>query len=287
MHHRHRQLCLYEISFVMLHVILPTDFSDNSLHAGRYAARLLGVDEVSWTVVHMYLDADPTVTSWAGMAEELYKAAMQGMQDWESRLRADEVFKGAKLHCEVQYGPLTGVLNDLSAERGVDLVVMGTLGRTGSGILGSNAAAVVKHSRTPVLVVPAKARPGATRRILFADDQRGVGEADARMLLHIAKRTGAEVVLAHVLRHADELPDPRLVAKFGELFRAMPHRFASAEGKDIAGVIDLLAGKEQADMIAVMHRHAGFFEGLFRTSTAKRLALHTDVPLLVLQEGRP
>lgn len=36
-------------------------------------------------------------------------------------------------------------------------------------------------------------------------------------------------------------------------------------------------------MIAVLHRHAGFLEDLFRISTAKRLALHTNLPLLVMQ----
>jgi len=46
-----------------------------------------------------------------------------------------------------------------------------------------------------------------------------------------------------------------------------------------------LAEKEGADMIAVLHRHTGFMEGLFHRSTAKRLALYTDTPLLVMPEA--
>src|SRR5690606_18305938 len=101
--------------------------------------------------------------------------------------------------------------------------------------------------------------------------------------------TGAETVLAHVLRSADEEPDADLVALFDDLLKDLPHRFAAAEGEDVAGAIELLADKEQADMVAVLHRHAGFVEGLFHASTAKRLALTIALPLLVLPgpDGKP
>ena len=39
-----------------------------------------------------------------------------------------------------------------------------------------------------------------------------------------------------------------------------------------------------ANAMVVLHRHLGAVEGLFHKSTAKKLALHTHVPLLVLQQ---
>lgn len=233
--------------------------------------------------MHSYLDAEPPASSWGGLAEELFRAAKQGMQEWEARIRGEEAFQGAVVHSDVIYGPLPMVLNEMGAEHHADLVVMGTQGRSGAGILGSNAAGVVKQSRYPVLVVPAKAVQRTVRRILVADDQRGMGPEEAGILLDVAARTRAELVLAHVLRDGDEVPDPEQVAALDGLFQGMPHRFVAEEGKDVAGVIDFLADREAADLIAVLHRHAGFFEGLFHTSTAKRLALNTAIPLLVMQ----
>ncbi|MBZ0204959.1 MAG: universal stress protein [Flavobacteriales bacterium] len=267
----------------MVNILLPTDFSDNSFHAGAYAARLFGTKDVSYTLVHTYLDADPSITPWAGMGPELYKAAAEGMRDWEERLRVSGLFGKEPLATEVIYGPLQSMLNDLGKERKADLVVMGTQGRSGAGLLGSNAAAMVKHSNFPVLVVPNKTEVRSVSRILFADDQKGVEVAGTRMLLHIALSAGAEIILAHVLRHKDDVPDPEIIAMYEELLQAVPHRFMATEGEDVAGAIDYLAEQEGADMIAVLHRHTGFFEGLFKTSTAKRLALHTNVPLLVMQ----
>jgi nucleotide-binding universal stress UspA family protein len=163
---------------------------------------------------------------------------------------------------------------------------MGTQGASGADFLGSNAGAVVKHSRIPVLVVPGRSSQGPVRRILFADDEREMEPRDLRMLLDVARRTRAEVLLTHVLTDLEEVPDEALVAEYGELFRDIPHRFTTGEGKDVAAAIDLLADREGADMVAVMHRHTGFLEGLFHVSTAKRLALHTHIPLLVLQKDR-
>ena len=268
----------------MIHILLPTDFSTNSLHAATYAVRLLGTQDVTYTLVHTYLDADPSVTSWAGMAEGLYKAAVDGMKDWEVRVRASVPFEDATVHTEVLYGPLPNMINELGQEKKADLVVMGTEGHSGAGIMGSNAGAMVKHSKFAVLVVPNKAEAGTVTKILYADDQKGVEVAGTRMLLNIALRSNAEIVLAHVIQDPDDLPDPQVVAMYAELLQAIPHRFISEEGKDTAGVIDLLAEREGADMIAVLHRHTGFFESLFRTSIAKRLALHSNTPLLVLQD---
>jgi nucleotide-binding universal stress UspA family protein len=270
--------------FLMAHLVLATDFSDNSLHAAQYAAGLFGVKDHVYTLLHAYMDAASFDNSWPGMADDLYQAAMQGMGEWADRLRAMPAFAGVVLNTEVLNGVLPMALNDLGREKHADLVVMGTRGRSGAALWGSNAAAVVKRSTLPVLVVPAQAVSRPVKRILFADDQKGVEVAGTRMMLRIALTTGAEVVLAHVVKDKDEEPDAEVVEMFEELLQAVPHRFVAVEGEDVAGAIELLADKEQADMVAVLHRHTGFLEGLFHASTAKRLALNTDLPLLVMPE---
>lgn len=269
----------------MYHLLLPTDFSENSFRAAEYAVGLFGVDGIRYTLLHTYFDADPTISGWSGIADEVYKAAMQGMEDWAARVRKLEGLQGGKVATEVRYGPLTGVLNEVGDEHGADLVVMGTLGRSGAGLLGSNAVSVVKHGKLPVIVVPGRAKEQAPARILFADDQRGMDATDLQVLLALARHRGLEVVLAHVLRTGDEEPDQELIEEFEALFQGIPHRYVAEQGRDIAAVIDSLAMREEADLIAVLHRHVGFLEGLFHTSTAKRLALYTDTPLLVLRDS--
>jgi nucleotide-binding universal stress UspA family protein len=237
--------------------------------------------------MHAYIDMDPSLSSWPGMADEIYKASMDGMGIWAERARALPELAGAVVRTEVLYGALPEMLNGLAKEKRGDIVVMGTLGSSGNDMLGSNAGEVVKHSKVPVLVVPNKAELRPVKRILYADDEQRVEVAGSRMLIDIALRTKAEVILAHVLKDEDELPDPNVVAMYQELLQAVPHRFISGEGKHLAGVIDHLADREHADMVALLHHRTGFLENIFHKSTAKRLALHTHIPLLVLQQLDP
>ncbi len=268
----------------MAHILLPTDFSENSFHAGLYAARLFGTADHVYTLVHAYMDVAPSTDPWPGVSDEFYKAALDSMAESTARVKSSKEFAGAEVRSEVLYGPFPDMLNQIGKEKAADIVVMGTMGSAGAGLMGSNAGEVVKRSRLPVLVIPNQAELRPVNRILYADDDRHVEVAGSRMLLHIALRTKAEIVLAHVLKNADDVPDPEMVAMHEELFQAIPHRFTSAEGNEIAAAIDLMADQEKADMVAVVHRHSGFLEGLFHTSTAKRLALYTKLPLLVLQQ---
>jgi nucleotide-binding universal stress UspA family protein len=55
----------------------------------------------------------------------------------------------------IEGNPADGIVR-FATENGIDLIVMGTLGRTGIShlLLGSVAENVVRHSKTQVLVVP-------------------------------------------------------------------------------------------------------------------------------------
>jgi len=103
-------------------------------------------------------------------------------------------------------------------------------------------------------------------------------------LIELAKRTNAEVVLAHV---RDNIPafDKRADRKHvAELFDGVPHAFVTVQGDEVMKTMDDLARQGRIQLVAVIHRQKGFWEGLFHSSKAKRMALHTTVPMLVLPE---
>lgn len=264
-----------------MRLILPTDFSENAFQAAVYTARLLGVKDTGYTLLHTWFDPDPSVGTWARVGTGLHQAAMDGMRAWEMRVREADAFAGADIQAEVIHGPCTKVVEALAKERKADLVAMASLGQTGLGFLGSNAAAMVRNGHVPVLVVPAKAHLGGMARILFADDRRGASSAELGLLLHLARLTGAEIVVAHVGRDGTGAESRLDEAVFG----GVAHRHVQAEGKDVASVLDGMAVDEKAGMIAVLHRDKGFLEGLFHGSTSKQMALQAGLPLLVLQEA--
>lgn len=266
----------------MKHLLVATDFSDGSLNACRYALALFPTTDHHITLVHAYVEPVPGYTAMVQMTSTAYADSVEAMAGFVSRLRSEMSVSDPLPATKVVMGLLASVINDACNAQQVDLIVMGTQGAGGS-MFGSHAATVAKSGRVPVLIVPQGARYKRVQRIILADDHQGISATDLHMVAELAQRHGAEVVIAHVLRDPDEQPNPLVIEQYDKAFAEVPHRYTSATGPTVDVALCGLAETEEADLLAVLHRHTGFFAGLFHGSIAKQLALHSHLPLLVLE----
>lgn len=142
-------------------VLCPTDCSDASrpaLEYGHFIAKTFGSELHVlhvWHVNHhvrpdlsVWLDAQgrqPLATFVAAEAEEHARQFLKGM--------APAIQDAAQL--SVVHGEPWRAINDTAQQGGMDLIVMGTHGRTGVAhlTLGSVAEKVVRHAHCPVLTV--------------------------------------------------------------------------------------------------------------------------------------
>ena len=142
-------------------ILCPVDFSDSSREAMRQAADLVKATGGALTLFHVvhvpvtaYGDGGPMLpSSGPELTENLGKAAAKSLDEW--RKRAEEMGV-KKVATQVVAGvPWNMIIEALEADRGYDLVVIGTHGRTGIGrvLLGSVAERVVRHAPGAVLVV--------------------------------------------------------------------------------------------------------------------------------------
>jgi universal stress protein A len=153
------------------HILVPTDFSPQADAALRYALDLAAVLDARVHLVHVV--EDPVA---AGMwSAEFYTVTVAGLQislvkDSEQHLRrivAESGIATGALTSEVRTGPAARVIVDAAAERGDDLIVMGTTGRTGLAhvVMGSVAEKVVRLAHCPVLTIGSgTSRPPAESR---------------------------------------------------------------------------------------------------------------------------
>jgi nucleotide-binding universal stress UspA family protein len=95
-------------------------------------------------------------------------------------------------------------------ERAYDLVVVGSRGRRGITrfLLGSTAARVVQHSQISVLIV--KGSQPSLQKILVCTGGEERGEEDVRFGGIIARSTGAQVTILHVMSQLPLTPGARL-----------------------------------------------------------------------------
>jgi nucleotide-binding universal stress UspA family protein len=154
-------------------ILVPTDFSTTSDAALDYANLLAERSGASLQLLHV-ID-DPFVTE--GLAAEAYiaeapmlRSAM--LRDAQSRLADRAVLKqpgGARVDTEVLFGHGAKTIAEYAAERGVDLIVMGTHGRTGVAhlLLGSVAERVVRTASCPVLTVRHRKAPKPHTELVY------------------------------------------------------------------------------------------------------------------------
>jgi nucleotide-binding universal stress UspA family protein len=140
-------------------IVLPTDFSGCANYALPYAAAIARATNATIICVHVVEPIVPAV-GYTGLAEPLPIADIsEQLEDSAERElpKLGECDECAGLNVEevMVHGDAAAEIVRVAEERGADLIVISSHGRTGLGriLFGSTAEAVVRHASCPVLVV--------------------------------------------------------------------------------------------------------------------------------------
>ncbi|HRH68147.1 MAG TPA: universal stress protein [Flavobacteriales bacterium] len=266
----------------MMNIALPTDLSETSFKAATFAFDLYGTAGTKYTLVHAYLKPAFDNALLPRIGNSTQREAVNGLRRFERRCR--QYADRAVIAKRTSHFSLVDVLNELDRNKGVDMIVMGTQGAGNYGLVGSNTKAVVLGASAPVITVPSQWAPAPVKRIMLADDGGSLDRFTLEPLVALARRTGAEVVLAHVRENTVSFDKHADRAQVAELLSGIRHSFVTVQGDEVSREIDGLARQGGVQLVAVIHRQRGFWEAMFHGSKAKRMALHTTVPLLVLPE---
>jgi nucleotide-binding universal stress UspA family protein len=203
-------------------------------------------------------------------------------------------FKRIDTKTVVSEGVIGDVLPKIVAEKEVDLIVMGTHGRTGMSrlLLGSAVEAVCRVATCPVLTVGPSlaARPATTfSRILFPTDLSDDSSRILPYLRQLAEEYQAEITVLHVM--PEELVNNPDAARLAEPIRYMLNQtfrpelpglkteFLIGFGETVETVLRT-ARARKADLIA-MGIHSAFLPGLqLKSSTVYHIMAGANCPVL-------
>jgi nucleotide-binding universal stress UspA family protein len=135
-------------------ILVPTDFSDHARQAIRYACELARRFECE---LHLLNVVQPLTTnvSYGGPIPDVLLHPEQPAQAELDKLSEPGLEQISKVERTVRTGPPFLEIVRYARERDIDLIVMGTHGRTGlvHALIGSVAEKVVRKSPCPVLTV--------------------------------------------------------------------------------------------------------------------------------------
>jgi nucleotide-binding universal stress UspA family protein len=184
-------------------ILFATDFSQAADAAApiaiqiarRYGAKVYGVHVNRFDD---YTAAAPN--AWAAMAEAAEKETKEDAGRLNGQLQSIEH------EVVIGEGNLWEVLSNVIQQKEIDLVVVGTRGRTGFGktLLGSVAEQILRQSPCPVLTVGPHVNPWSDeyakmREILYATDLTTDTPVAAPYAISLAQENQAHLVLLHVI----------------------------------------------------------------------------------------
>lgn len=272
----------------MAHILVPTDFSKNSLKAAQYAVQLFGTAGNTFTVINTYMLPRGAATTMWSIDGLLAKESNEGVEIFIQRMREDPLLADADLVGVSAMGDLPNVVRGYSnTAQPPTMVVMGTLGASGlkEVLMGSNTADVIKRGGIPVLAVPNDTPHKLPERIMLADDGGPVDPGSTKALVELARATKAHVMVVRVSIIGQEESETTSDSAYATLLKDIPSSFHYISGENVDMALNELAEKSGVDMTVVLHRQRGLFDQLFHRSTASKLAMHTRIPMLVLQQA--
>src|SRR5690554_5594956 len=164
---------------IMKKILLPTDFSDNSWNAIKYAIQLFENEECVFNILNTYMpvvyDVDYSLgyANQFDMGEMIRDISIRKLNEFMDKI--SETFKENPKHqfkTLSQFDTLVSGIENFLSENETYLIVMGTKGATGAKevLFGSNTVHTFKKVNRPILAIPSGFEYEKPVNILFPSD---------------------------------------------------------------------------------------------------------------------
>ncbi|MCP4884084.1 MAG: universal stress protein [Flavobacteriales bacterium] len=276
----------------MKNILLPTDFSDNSINAIEYASQLfkeipckfylLNVFKIPYLANEELMDQN--VAELAALEEEMYDNSKLEMEKLLELLPTNKFHEFKTIS---DYNLFNLAVHQVVEEKNIELIIMGTKGATGAKeiFMGSNTGDVVMRSSCNVIAVPEKHSFKTPKEIVFPTDfQIEYDLEDLAPLISLAEMNGSSIRIVHFSEQTDlDQIQEENKRKLSSFLVNVPHEYFTLSSSDFVEGLNCFAqSRGNIDMIVIIGRHYGFFQRLFFKPKVRSLSFHTNIPLFVI-----
>jgi nucleotide-binding universal stress UspA family protein len=271
----------------MLHILVPTDFSDLSKVAIRYALSMAKKMDGKVTLLHV-VDIGEHAASMRlrlnSFIDELIRIAADDFDQLQAEIKKYNKTGRAIKHDIIQGTSFVDSVSNYAKKVKAHYIIMGTHGASGlkKVVMGSNTASMLEASTVPVLAIPSEATYKTFKNVVYATDLKNT-QKELKALLKVLKDSKPVVHIIHVAEDRIAATDAetkldKIIAKVGYkniLVRVLVH-------KDPVPAINDYVNKIKIDMLTMFPHHYSFFEKLFKRSVTKQMTYQNMVPLLAI-----
>jgi len=271
--------------------LVPTDFSETSKNAARYAVELAQDDPETTIILYNIYDrlapgSDGSLLTESD--EDRKKVLNQALHNLEIELH--EISTVRIEYVAEEGGSLVESIEKYVRYNGISCVIMGITGATRleQVFFGSNALNMARQGVCPVIIVPPNAEFKKIRNVMLLSDFKNVKSttpvAQIRLLLDIFKPNLhiVNVDSEHHVQLTDEFKRERDWME--KTFSEYNPEFYFIRIYDFLEAIHVFTSDHNIDLIVTVPRKHSFLSGLYKTSHTKKLAYHSHIPVAAIHE---
>ena len=276
----------------MKNILLPTDFSDNSINAIRYAVQLFKKEKCTFYVLNTYtptiyyieyvpINADPS-----GLSNAIRDNLLADLGNIVAKLKSE--FKNPKHQFETiaAFNTLVLGISEVIRDKNIDYIVMGTKGATGAKeiLFGSNTVHVLKNAKCPVLAIPSDFKFEPLHDILFPTDyELDYQDKHLQPILNLAQSFGARLNILNA-SYGYDLSETQEVnkKKLDTYFKSIANVFHSVSNQTVQEAITNFQMNVRVNLLVMINNKHSFFENLLFKNTINQIGFHLDIPFLVI-----
>ena len=265
-------------------ICCPTDFSDHSILAVKYAMHLALATNSSLHLIAAY-EVPRKAASFIQLKDIIREHNENDMATLIDQIKIESNGE-LEIFSEVRNSMAVNFILKYSQEQDIDLVIMGTQGNNSMRTLvfGSTTKKVSQRSKIPVLAVPQDIATHLTsNKLVMAIDDKGILDGNIfQVPRKIAKRLNLKIDLLHIQNEVkEEFPfDPFITEYLDQVLGEV----IIEKAKDPVKAIKEYVEKTNVGMLIMLRRPKSFFQRLFiKGNTAAEIVM-TNIPLLILPD---
>lgn len=279
----------------MISILLPTDFSENSMNAIKYALEFFKYQKVNFYFMHAYQnefynhDELKSREIFDDILDSVRNQSQNGLEKLLTTVKELAPNPRYTYHTISAYNNLVDEVNLIADAKNIDLIVMGTKGKSDERhiVFGSNTFQVLKYVKCPVLAIPSNYTNTQPKRILFPTNYLiPYKRRELKLVCELAAPYRSIIDVLYVSQ-SDKLSirqeDNQRFIK--ETICKNQINFHTKHSKKIAESIKDFITDNDIDMLVMVNTQHSFLEDMLFPSNIDKVSLNLKIPLLALQNA--
>ncbi|WP_026452407.1 universal stress protein [Aequorivita capsosiphonis] len=275
----------------MKNILLPTDFSENSKNAIKYAIKIYEGETCTFHILNSqkpsnYITAD-VVSRASGVS------VYEGVLD-DNKVKLDEMVQFCKSISEgedfsfkpkLDFDNIVDAVNQVIASNNIEVIVMGTNGATNASevLFGSNTLKIIRNASCPIIAVPEGYIYQKIASVLLSlNYQYDITGENFKILLNLLKKKNASLKILAIEEEKIHLADQRKQAE--EFFKETNFETFTIKNLPAPMAINAFEQLIPIQLHAMVVERKSFLNRFIFGSHTSEISYGSQVPLLVIRE---